>query len=357
MQEGVDGLLRDKTRPLGIAPLEADVVELVVALTQHDPPGEATHWTASAMAEAAGISVSSVQRIWRGHGLQPHQVRQFKLSTDPAFAAKLRDVIGPYVAPPTHAVVLSVDERSKIQALARTQAPLPMKAGQPTTRTHDYVRHRTTTLFATLNVLEGSVIGSCMQRRRHQEFIRFLKTVEAAVPGRGRCAGRKGRPRHPRQLRRSQTSQEPAPGLIRGPGLARSPPALDLPLHPDFYLLAQRRRGRLRLSRRTPDRHQPLHRRRQPEPETLRLDRRPGSHHPSCKTRVPSARFAPLDENREVRQNRTRSSKSAASNPSDTENSDSLISLNMSPDRHRARTLTSHLISVEKLKPTSKALL
>lgn len=182
MQEGVDGLLRDKTRPPGIPPLEAEVAERVVALTQQDPPGETTHWTAPAMAEAAGISVSSVQRIWRGHGLQPHRVRQFKLSTDPAFAAKLRDVVGLYVDPPAHAVVLSVDEKSQIQALARTQAPLPMKAGQPTTRTHDYVRHGTTTLFAALNVLEGSVIGRCMQRHRHQEFIRFLNTVEAAVP-------------------------------------------------------------------------------------------------------------------------------------------------------------------------------
>ena len=182
MQEGVEGLLHDKTRPPGIAPLDADIIEQVVALTQKDPPGETTHWTASAMAEAAGISVSSVQRIWRGHGLQPHRVRQFKLSTDPAFAAKLRDVVGLYVDPPAHAVVLSVDEKSQIQALARTQAPLPMKAGRPTTRTHDYVRHGTTTLFAALNVLEGSVIGRCMQRHRHQEFIRFLNTVEAAVP-------------------------------------------------------------------------------------------------------------------------------------------------------------------------------
>jgi transposase len=134
------------------------------------------------MAKAASISVSSVQRIWRGHGLQPHRVRQFKLSTDPAFAAKLRDVVGLYVDPPAHAVVLSVDEKSQIQALARTQDPLPMKPGQPTTRTHDDKRHGTTTLFAALDVLEGKVIGRCMQRHRHQEFIRFLNAVEAAVP-------------------------------------------------------------------------------------------------------------------------------------------------------------------------------
>lgn len=181
-QEGIGGLLRDKTRPARIPPLGPEVAARVVALTQGEPPGETTHWTAAAMAKAASISVSSVQRIWRGHGLQPHRVRQFKLSTDPAFAAKLRDVVGLYVDPPAHAVVLSVDEKSQIQALARTQDPLPMKPGQPTTRTHDYKRHGTTTLFAALDVLEGKVIGRCMQRHRHQEFIRFLNAVEATVP-------------------------------------------------------------------------------------------------------------------------------------------------------------------------------
>ena len=181
-REGLAGLLRDKTRPARIPPLGPEVAARVVALTQADPPGETTHWTAAAMAQAASISVSSVQRIWRGHGLQPHRVRQFKLSSDPAFAAKLRDVVGLYVDPPAHAVVLSVDEKSQIQALTRTQDPLPMKPGQPTTRTHDYKRHGTTTLFAALDVLEGKVIGRCMQRHRHQEFIRFLNAVEAAVP-------------------------------------------------------------------------------------------------------------------------------------------------------------------------------
>lgn len=181
-QEGVEGLLRDKTRPARIPALGPEVAARVVALTQEDPPGETTHWTAAAMSKITAISISSVQRIWRRHGLQPHRVRQFKLSTDPAFAAKLRDVVGLYVDPPAHAVVLSVDEKSQIQALARTQAPLPMKLGQPTTRTHDYKRRGTTTLFAALDILEGKVIGRCMQRHRHQEFIRFLNAVEAAVP-------------------------------------------------------------------------------------------------------------------------------------------------------------------------------
>ena len=184
MQEGYDGLLHDKTRPSRIAPLEADIIARVVTLTQTDPPAEATHWTAAAMAKTIAISASSVQRIWRLHGLQPHRVKQFKLSTDPQFVAKLRDIVGLYVDPPAHAVVLSVDEKSQIQALDRTQPGLPMKPGRAGTMTHDYKRHGTTTLFAALNVLDGTVIGRNMQRHRHQEFIRFLNTVEAQVPAR-----------------------------------------------------------------------------------------------------------------------------------------------------------------------------
>ena len=179
---GVDGLLHDKARRSRIARLAADLVERVVARTQAPPPGEATHWTVRAMATVAGISPASVQRIWAAHGLQPHRVRTFKLSNDPAFAAKLHDVVGLYVAPPAHSLVLSLDEKSQIQALDRTQPGLPMKKGRAGTMTHDYKRHGTTTLFAALNLLDGSVIGRCMARHRHQEFIRFLNAVEAAVP-------------------------------------------------------------------------------------------------------------------------------------------------------------------------------
>jgi len=182
MAEGFDGLLRDKTRPSRIAPLGADVAERVVALTLTDPPAEATHWTAAMMAKACGISISSVQRIWRAHGLQPHRARQFKLSTDPMFVDKLRDVVGLYVDPPAHAIVLSFDEKTQIQALDRTQPGLPMKKGRAGTMTHDYKRHGTTTLFAALNVLDGTIIGRNMQRHRHQEFIRFLNTIETQVP-------------------------------------------------------------------------------------------------------------------------------------------------------------------------------
>jgi transposase len=184
MQAGVDGLLRDKTRPSRKPPLDRSVISRVIDLTAGPPPGEATHWTAAAMAKAVGISVSSVQRIWRAHGLRPHRVRQFKLSNDPAFAAKLKDVVGRYVDPPDHAIVLSIDEKSQIQALDRTQPGLPMKKGRAGTMTHDYKRHGTTTLFAALDVLEGKVIGRCMARHRHQEFIRFLDTIEAQVPKR-----------------------------------------------------------------------------------------------------------------------------------------------------------------------------
>jgi transposase len=182
LAEGVPGLLRDKTRPSRVPPLGAEVEARVVAATQTAAPGETTHWTSVAMAKHIGISVSSVQRIWRKHGLQPHKIDLFKLSNDPRFADKLIDIVGLYVNPPEHAVVLSIDEKSQIQALDRTQPGLPMKKGRCGTMTHDYKRNGTTTLFAAFNVLDGTVIGRCMQRHRHQEFIRFLNATEAAVP-------------------------------------------------------------------------------------------------------------------------------------------------------------------------------
>jgi transposase len=157
-------------------------VRRVVALTCAEPPGEATHWTGRAMAAAAGISLRSVQRIWAAHKLQPHRVRTFKRSRDPAFLAKLEAIVGLYMAPPRHAVVLSVDEKPQIQALDRTRPGLPVRPGRCATMTHDYERNGTTTLFAALDVLDGTVLGRCMQRHRHQEFLRFLNAVEAAVP-------------------------------------------------------------------------------------------------------------------------------------------------------------------------------
>ena len=182
MQAGVEGLLQDKTRPPGKAPIEAARVGEVVRRTLAPPPHEATHWTARAMAEACGLAVSTIQNIWKAHGLAPHRWRSFKLSTDPAFAERLHDIVGLYVDPPAHAVVLSVDEKSQIQALDRTQPGLPMKKGRMGTMTHDYKRNGTTTLFAALNVLDGTVIGKNMARHRHQELIRFLNAIERAIP-------------------------------------------------------------------------------------------------------------------------------------------------------------------------------
>ena len=181
-EEGVDGLLRDKTRPPGKPPLPAATVAKVLVLTCTEPPGEATHWTGRAMAKAVGISLRAVQRIWEAHRLQPHRVRTFKRSNDPAFAQKVEDIVGLYMHPPAHAVVLSIDEKSQIQALDRTQPGLPLKPGRCGTMTHDYKRNGTTTLFAALNVLEGTVLGRCMQKHTHQEFIRFLNAIERAVP-------------------------------------------------------------------------------------------------------------------------------------------------------------------------------
>jgi hypothetical protein len=153
MEEGVEGLLRDKTRPPGTAPVADDRAAAIVAMALKPPHHEATHWTARAMAKAVGLAVSTVQRIWKAHGLAPHRWRSFKLSNDPAFAAKLHGVVGHYVAPPAHAVVLSLVEKSQIQALDRTQPGLPLNKGRGPTMTHDYQRHGTTTLFPALNSL------------------------------------------------------------------------------------------------------------------------------------------------------------------------------------------------------------
>ncbi|HME03179.1 MAG TPA: IS630 family transposase [Solirubrobacteraceae bacterium] len=157
------------------------VNEIVFATTQTTPPGE-THWSCRSMAKAQGVSPASVQRIWDAHGLKPHRVKTFKVSNDPLFTEKLTDVVGLYLNPPEKALVLCVDEKSQIQALDRTQASLPMKPGRAGTMTHDYKRNGTTTLFAAMNTLDGSVIGQCLPRHRHQEFLKFLRTLDRAFP-------------------------------------------------------------------------------------------------------------------------------------------------------------------------------
>jgi transposase len=179
---GVDRLLREGSRKPGKAPIPLSTVAKVVALTCCEPPGEVTHWTGRAMAKASGLSLTTIQRIWKGHKLAPHRLRSFKRSNDPAFAEKVEDIVGLYMHPPAHAVVLSIDEKSQIQALDRTQPGLPLKPGKAGTMTHDYKRHGTTTLFAAFNVLDGAVLGRCMQKHTHQEFIRFLNAIEREVP-------------------------------------------------------------------------------------------------------------------------------------------------------------------------------
>jgi transposase len=180
--KGVDGLLKDATRPSRVKPLAPEKVAQVVHMTLHEKPPNATHWSLRSMAAAAGISYSSVQRIWRAHGLKPHLVETFKVSRDKNFAAKVRDVVGLYLDPPDKALVLCVDEKSQIQALDRTQPGLPVKKGRAGTMTHDYKRNGTTTLFAALNMLDGSMIGTCMPRHRHREFLRFLKLINQRTP-------------------------------------------------------------------------------------------------------------------------------------------------------------------------------
>ena len=167
MHEGIAGLTRDKTRPSRIPPLPAETIDHVIAVTNQAPPDEATHWTAPAMAKALGISPSSVRRIWKGHGLQPYRVRSFKLSDDPKFAEKLKERVGLYIDP-TSARRRAPPRREEPDPSPgnRTQPGLPMKKGRCATMTHDYERHGTTTLFAALDILEGKVIGRCMQRHR-----------------------------------------------------------------------------------------------------------------------------------------------------------------------------------------------
>jgi transposase len=182
LQRGIEGLQRDASRPGRKKPLDAATIERVVHMTLHEKPLAGTHWSARKLARAVGLSHTSVQRIWAAHGLKPHLTKTFKLSNDPRFTEKVQDIVGLYLNPPDKALVLCIDEKSQIQALDRTQPGLPMKKGRAGTMTHDYKRHGTTTLFAALDVATGKVIGQCMHRHRHQEFLRFLRTIDAQTP-------------------------------------------------------------------------------------------------------------------------------------------------------------------------------
>ena len=180
LDKRLDGLV-DEPRPGAPRTITDNDVERVVTMTLETKPKNATHWSTRGMAEATGMSQTAICRIWRAFGLQPHRTQTFKLSEDPLFVEKVRDVVGLYMNPPEHAIVLSIDEKSQVQALDRTQPLLPMKPWQVERHTHDYARHGTTSLFAALNTSTGEVIGRCHQRHRHQEFLRFLKHVDRTI--------------------------------------------------------------------------------------------------------------------------------------------------------------------------------
>jgi transposase len=179
---GITALQKDAPRPGKPRTITEQKVKKVVEMTLHRKPANATHWSTRTMARAAGISEASVRRIWRAHGLKPHRVRTFKLSRDPEFTEKLEDIVGLYLSPPEHAMVLCADEKSQIQALDRTQPGLPMKKGRCGTMTHDYKRNGTATLFAALDAMEGDVITMCEDRHRHQEWLKFLRVIDDIVP-------------------------------------------------------------------------------------------------------------------------------------------------------------------------------
>jgi transposase len=183
LEGGLAALEKDAPRPGRTRIITERQVKKVVKMTLHQKPANATHWSTRSMAAAAGISEASVRRIWHAHGLKPHLVKTFKLSRDPAFTEKLEDIVGLYLNPPEHAMVLCADEKSQIQALDRTQPGLPIKKGRCGTMTHDYKRNGTATLFAALDALEGQVISMCDDRHRHQEWLKFLRGIDYVVPG------------------------------------------------------------------------------------------------------------------------------------------------------------------------------
>ena len=180
-QQRLDGLL-DTPRPGAPRTINDAKVDAVIARTLESLPKNATHWSTRSMAREMGMSQTAVTRIWRAFGLQPHRQETFKLSTDPLFVEKVRDIVGLYLDPPVRAMVLCVDEKSQIQALDRTQPILPLAPGIPERRTHDYMRHGTTTLFAALDIASGEVIGELHRRHRSTEFLQFLRTIDANVP-------------------------------------------------------------------------------------------------------------------------------------------------------------------------------
>lgn len=181
-KNGTASLLKDAPRGKPIPPLSKKIVEDIINKTLHTKPNDATQWSCRSLAKESGVSKASIQRIWDANNVKPHLVSTFKLSNDKYFIEKLRDVVGLYMNPPEHALIFSIDEKTQIQALDRTQLPLPLARGKKQTVTHDYKRNGTTTLFAALNILKGEVIGTCVKKHRHQEFLAFLKKIDKSVP-------------------------------------------------------------------------------------------------------------------------------------------------------------------------------
>ena len=218
--------LADEPRPGQPRKITDDKVEEVIVKTlEQAPSGGDTHWSTRSMARAAGLNQSAVSRIWRAFGLKPHREETWKLSTDPQFIEKVRDVVGLYMDPPEHALVLCVDEKSQIQALNRTAPCLPVLPATPARRSHDYVRNGTASLFAALSVATGQVISSMHRRHRHQEFLKFLKAIDTATP-----AGPGGAP----DLRQLRHPQDPG-----GQELPAAPPTVPAALHPHQFQLAE----------------------------------------------------------------------------------------------------------------------
>jgi transposase len=231
VEHRLDGLL-DAPRPGAPRTIEDAHVDAVVAKTLESVPAGATHWSTRSMARASGLSQTAITRIWRAFGLQPHRQETFKLSSDPLFVDKVRDIVGLYLDPPLKAMVLCVDEKSQIQALDRTQPLLPLAPGLPERRTHDYARHGTTTLFAALDIATGEVIGELHRRHRSAEFLQFLRTIEANVPSQLDIHLRDGQLRDPQDAHHQ--------------GLVRTASPFPCPFHPDLGVLAQSGRALVR---------------------------------------------------------------------------------------------------------------
>jgi transposase len=277
LQQGVEGLLKDAPRPGRTPSIPAATVNAVIKKTTQTTPANRTHWSTRTMAREVGVSEASVRRIWHAHGLKPHLVKTFKISRDPEFASKLEAIVGLYLNPPEHALVLCVDEKSQIQALDRTQPGLPLKKGRGQTMTHDYKRNGTATLFAALDTLNGEVFGLCQERHRHQEWLKFLRLIDQTIPQEKHIyfiCDNYATHKHEKVIRwldrhkRFHVLLHPNLGQLAQYGRTLLP-------RPDREPTAPRH---LQKPRTTHHGHRQLHRPTQPESKTLHLDRKSFRH-------------------------------------------------------------------------------